>query len=413
MPTLKQLQTYARLLVRTGCALQQGQELMITAPVDAAPFARLVASEAWEAGAKEVILEWTDQPSSRLRYLHAPMSAFETVPDYRRYLLNGAAERGAAFLSLYGDDPDGMAGIDPTRFSAWAKASHRDCKKFYTGMDQGQNVWCIAGVATQAWAKKVFPGLPETEAMEKLWGAILFTARADGPDPAQAWMEHAANFQRRIDLLNAKRFDALHYSAANGTNLTVGLNKDHIWSGGGMQTVDGKSFFPNMPTEEIFTSPDCTRADGIAHAALPLHYQGGMIEDFWVRFEHGTVVDFGARTGLDRLQSILETDEGAKRLGEVALVPHDSPIANTGILFYSTLYDENAACHLALGRGFSNCITGGQEMDETALQEHHVNYSATHVDFMIGTADLNIIGQGADGTEAPIFQHGKWCGAFV
>lgn len=407
------LQNYARLIIRTGCALKPGQEVLLTAPVDAAPFARMVVAQAWEAGAGAVTMEWTDDTVSRLKYLHAPQSAFEKVPDWLALQRNGVALRGGVILSLEGEDPDGMAGIDPARFTAWARAVHRDCKAFYDGMDLGRNVWCIAGAATPRWAKKVFPNVSEDEAMEKLWRAILSTARADGPDPAQAWQDHSAAFQKRVERLNARQFDSLHYTAANGTDFTVGLNKNHVWAGGGAETVDGVRFFPNMPTEEIFTSPDRDRADGVVHSALPLSYRGGLIEDFWVRFEKGAAVDCGAGQGLDLLQSILAVDEGARHLGEVALVPHASPIAQAGILFYSTLYDENAACHLALGKGFPECVEGGLEMDEEALKDHHINLSATHVDFMVGTADLNITGILPDGTEVPVFRDGSWAGEFV
>lgn len=407
------LQNYAQLLINTGCALKKGQELLLTAPVEAAPFARMVVQAAWAAGAGAVTVEWTDDTVNRLHYLNAPMSAFETVPAWKALQRNGAAERGAAILSLEGEDPDGMAGIDPARFTAWARAAHRDCRAFYDGMDLGRNVWCIAGAATPAWAKKVFPGLAEQEAVERLWGAILSTARADGPDPAKAWAEHSAAFQRRVELLNAKQFDALRYTAGNGTDFTVGLNKDHVWAGGGAETVDGTWFFPNMPTEEIFTSPDRERADGVVYSALPLNYRGGLIEDFWVKFEKGVAVDCGAKGGLELLKSILDVDEGAKHLGECALVPHDSPIADSGVLFYSTLYDENAACHLALGKGFPECVQGGLDMDEKALAGHHINLSATHVDFMIGTADLNIDGVLPDGTTVPVFRDGNWAGEFM
>lgn len=413
MDLQEKLRGYAKLIIETGCALKKGQAVLLTAPVEAAPFARMVVEAAWNAGAGEVTVEWVDDTVSRLKYLHAPMSAFEAAPGWLALQRNDAAERGAVILSLEGDDPDGMAGIDPARFTAWARAVHRDCKAFYDGMDLGRNVWCIAGAATPAWARKVFPDLPEGEAVEKLWEAILSTARADGPDPAKAWREHSDAFQKRIKLLNARQFDSLHYTAANGTDFTVGLNKGHVWAGGGAETVEGVWFFPNMPTEEIFTSPDCERAEGIVYSALPLNYQGGLIEDFWVKFEHGAAVDWGAKTGLDRLGSILDTDEGAKHLGECALVPHASPIAEAGILFYSTLYDENAACHLALGKGFPECVEGGLEMDKKALKAHHVNDSATHVDFMIGTADLNIDGILPDGTAVPVFREGNWAGEFA
>lgn len=408
-----QLQNYARLLIRTGCALKEGQEVLLTAPVEAAAFARMVVEEAWAAGAGAVTVEWTDDVVSRLHYLHAPQSAFEAVPDWKALQRNGAAQRGAVILSLDGEDPDGMAGVDPSRFTAWSRAVHRDCKAFYDGMDLGRNVWCIAGAATPKWAKKVFPSLPEREAVEKLWQAILATARADGADPAGAWKDHSAAFQRRVKLLNARQFDSLRYTAANGTDFTVGLNRNHVWAGGGAETVDGTWFFPNMPTEEIFTTPHRDRAEGVVHSALPLNYNGGLIEDFWIKFEGGKAVDCGAAKGLDLLKSILAVDEGAAHLGEVALVPHASPIAQSGILFYSTLYDENAACHLALGKGFPECVEGGLEMDEEALKAHHVNLSATHVDFMIGTADLNITGILADGTEVPVFREGNWAGEFI
>lgn len=406
------LQKYARLLIRTGCALKPGQELLMVAPVEAAPFARMVVEEAWKAGAGAVTVEWNDDVVSRFDYLYAPQSAFEKVPEWKALQRNGAAKRGAAILSLDGKNPDGMAGVDPSRITALTRATYRDCKDFLDGMDLGRNVWCIAGVATPAWAKKVFPNVSEEQAVEKLWAAILSAARADGPDPAGAWADHSATFQKRVELLNAKQFDALHYTSANGTDFTVGLNKDHIWGGGGAKTIDGTCFFPNMPTEEIFTTPHRERAEGIVYAALPLNYNGGLIEDFWMKFEGGKVVDCGAAKGLELLKSILAVDEGATHLGEVALVPHASPIAESGILFYSTLYDENAACHLALGKGFPECVQGGLEMDEQALAEHHVNHSATHEDFMIGTADLSITGILPDGREIPVFREGNWAGEF-
>ena len=409
----EKLQAFAHLLIHTGCALKQGQTLLMQAPLEAAPFVRMVAEEAWQAGAGEVIIDWEDEITARLRYLHAPMSVFETVPQWRQVLLNGSAREGAAYLFLEGDDPDGMKGIDPARFIARARANRRDCKEFYDGMDLGRNVWCIAGAATPAWAKKVFPGVPEAEAVEKLWDAILSTTRVTGDDPAQNWADHSAALQRRIKLLNEKQFDALHYTNAIGTDFTVGLNPHHIWAGGGAQLVDGTWYFPNMPTEEIFTSPNCDRAQGIVYSALPLSYQGGLIDRFWVKFENGRAVDCGAEQGQDLLQSILDVDEGAHHLGEAALVPHASPIAQSGILFYSTLYDENAACHLALGKGFPECVEGGLEMDEDALIAHKINRSSTHVDFMIGTADLSIDGILADGTAVPVFRDGNWAGEFI
>lgn len=413
MPTETQLRTYAKLLVETGCKLKAGQKILITGSVTVAPFIRLVVEAAWNAGAADVVVNWNDQVTNRLRYLNAPEDSFDTTPVWQQALLNTTAQEGYAYLGIGGDDPTGMAGVDPRRMAASSKATRRDCAPYVNGRIGGKNVWCGAAAATPGWAKKVFPDLPEEEAVEKLWQAILSAARADGPDPAKAWADHYDAIRRRATLLEERQFDALHYTSGLGTDFTVGLNPDHRWGGGGSITQDGVQFFPNMPTEETFTSPDRERADGIVYSSLPLNYQGGLIRNFWIRFEGGVAVEWGAEEGLDRLESILTLDEGSRRLGECALVPYSSPISQSGILFYSTLFDENAACHLALGRSYPETLPGAQSMNEEELLAHHMNVSAAHVDFMIGTADMDITGITKEGEEVPIFRAGEWAGEFA
>lgn len=399
---------YARLLVRKGCNIQQGQELVVEGPVERADFVRLVVKEAYEAGAGHVTVIWGDDAITRLTYENVGLSFFEHTPAWKVAQLNGLAEQGAAFLFLEGSDPKALKGIDPAKPAAAARASNTECKSFRDGMDFGRNVWCIAGVPVASWAQQVFEGMSESEAVYRLWVAILETARADGDNPEADWDAHDATFAKNLRLLNDKKFDRLHYVSQNGTDLTIGLNPDGLWAGGAGVTQDGVRYFPNMPTEEVFTSPDRTRADGIVYSALPLVHDGQIVRDFWLRFEGGKVADYGAAQGADVLKHVIETDESSCRLGECALISKNTPIRQTGILFYDTLYDENASCHLALGMGFPECIEGGFEMTSEELLAHGVNQSHTHVDFMIGSDDMDIWGITADGEEVRLFENGQW-----
>ena len=318
------------------------------------------------------------------------------------------AEDGAAFLFLEGSDPSALKGIDPAKPAAASKARNTECRSFRDGMDFGRNAWCIAGVPVEAWAREVFPDASPSEAVYRLWRLILEVSRADGEDPESAWETHNASFEKTKRYLNSHRFDALRYESSNGTDLTVGLTDGHIWDGGAGRTQSGVTFFPNIPTEEVFTSPDRMRAEGIVYSSMPLVRSGQIVRDFWLRFEGGCVVDYGAEQGREVLRHILETDEGARRLGEVALVSKNTPIRQSDTLFYDTLYDENASCHLALGMGFPECIAGGVSLSKDALLARGVNQSSTHVDFMIGSEDMNIYGVAADGTETPVFVNGQW-----
>ena len=402
----KRIERYARLAVEEGINLQRGQELVISSPVECAPFTRLLAEAAFRRGAGDVTVHWTDETVSRLRYDHLPVEAFQSVPGWIKELNNGSARRGAAHLSISAGNPEAMKGVDPRKPSASIAAAHRECKEFYDALDMGRCQWCILSVPTVAWADKVFPGDPA--AVEHLWDAILKAVRADEEDPAAAWKKHRRSFREKIAWLNAAGFDRMQFQNSLGTDITVGLPAGYRFAGGGDRTVDGVDFFPNMPTEEVFCTPDKNRAEGVVYSALPLNYQGTLIDKFHLRFEGGAVVQAQAETGNDALQALLETDAGARHLGELALIPKQSPLSEMGILFYNTLFDENAACHFALGKGFPECIEGGLSMTEVQLGERGMNDSAAHVDFMFGTADLTVTGFDKTGRPTPVFENGGW-----
>lgn len=409
MANLKpKLERYADLIVRKGVNVKPGQEVVVQAPVDVAAFVRLLVARAYAVGAGHVTVIWNDDAVTRLTYENVDASWFETVPAWQREQLDSLAEAGACFIFVEGADPEALKGIDPAKPAAASKARNTQCVKYRHGMDFNINPWCIAGAPVAAWVRQVYPGVEDEVATYRLWCAILSVARADGDDPEAAWELHNATFEKNLRLLNERHFDRLHYTSANGTDLWVGMTDKHVWEGGSSSTPDGHVFFPNIPTEEVFTSPHCERVDGVVYSALPLVRHGNKIDRFWLRFENGLVVDFDAEVGRDTLASILDTDEGARRLGEVALISKNTPIRETETLFYDTLYDENASCHLALGSGFPECYEGGYAMTQDDLRDLGLNKSGTHVDFMIGADDLDIMGVTADGEEIPVFVNGQW-----
>ena len=403
-----QIERYADLIVRKGVNVQAGQEVVVQAPIETAAFARTLVARAYAAGAGHVTMIWGDDELTRLTYEHVDAAWFETVPEWQRVQLDSLAEAGACFIFVEGADPEALKGIDPAKPAAASKARNTQCAVYRRGLDFNINPWCIAGAPVVAWARHVFPGVADEVAVYRLWCSILSVARADGEDPEAAWELHDATFEKNLRFLNERHFDALHYTSDNGTDLTIGLTDKHVWDGGSTATPAGVEFFPNIPTEEVFTSPDCERVDGIVYSALPLVRHGNKIDRFWLRFENGRVVDYDAEVGRDTLTSILETDEGARRLGEVALISKNTPIRESETLFFDTLYDENASCHLALGMGFAECYEGGADMTPEQLREHGVNKSSTHVDFMIGADDLDIMGITASGEEVPVFVNGQW-----
>ena len=402
------LKNYANLIIKSGCNLKPGQELFLSVSTDCVEFARILTAEAYAQGARHVTVRFGDEKIARLHYENCALEVFENFPEWQALLNNSLARQGAAVLSVISDDPTALVGIDQSKLVANARASHEACKEFYDYIDQGKLVWCIVGAPSPGWAQHVFPDLPVDAAIDELWKAIFAMVRLDTPDPLAAWEGHRASFNDRKRWLNAQHFDSLHYENGLGTDLVVGLNDKGIWQGGGDVTVEGREFFPNMPTEEIFTTPDRMRAEGIVFSSMPLVHYGSLIEDFSITFRQGRAVDCSARVGQDVLEAIFTVDEDAARLGECALVPWTSPIQQSGILFYNTLFDENASCHLAVGQGFPDCLEGGQEMDEEGLKSHGVNKSATHVDFMIGTKDLAITGIKDDGSKVLIFKDGEW-----
>lgn len=401
------IEKYASLLVCEGIDIQPNQELMITAPVEAPEFTRAVVAAAYAAGAGHVTVIWSDDALSRLEYENCPTSYFENVPAWKREQMNGLTKEGAGYLWLDGTDPDGLKGIDQAKVAVARRARNTQCDGWRHGLDFGENAWTIGGVPTQAWASKVFPDLSPREALVRLWEAILDVSRVND-DPVSAWETHDAMLEKNKRIMNDHHFDHLHYTSSNGTDLIVGLTERHLWDGGSMTTRGGVRFFPNIPTEEIFTTPDFRRTQGTVHSALPLVSGGTVVRDFWFTFEDGFVIDYGAAHGVEVLKSIIETDEGAARLGECALISKNTPIRQSGILFYNTIFDENASCHLALGKGFPECYEGGFDMSPTELLGVGVNDSAQHVDFMIGADDLDITGVTADGREVPVFTNGQW-----
>lgn len=402
------LKKYAELIVKQGVNLQKGQELVIDASIECYALVREIAKWAYQVGAKDVIVHYTDETISRLRYEHCPVEHFETVPEYLVALRNQYALRHAAIVTITSTDPEAMKGIDPMKISTWSKAVHQQCQTFYDHLDLGIDRWCIVGAPSVAWANKVFPDMSDQEAVNALWQAIFKVTRCDSDDPVEAWNMHRRSFERRVKILNEKKIKSLHYRNHLGTDLVIGMNQDYLFAGGGSYTTDGIYSFPNIPTEEIFTSPCKDDVNGIVYSSMPLNYNGNLVDEFYIKFQNGRIVDYGAKKEYEILKSIIETDEGSHYLGEAALVPYDSPIQNLGILFYNTLFDENASCHLAIGRGFNECIVDGLKMNKDELFARGINQSLTHVDFMIGTKDLSIIATLEDGQEFVVFKDGQF-----
>ena len=400
------LREYAKLLVRCGINVQKGQEVMIYAGLDQPEFVQMVVEEAYKAKAKKVIVEWNYGPLTKLHVRYQSVKTMGTVEEWQKARQQHFCDVLPARLHLASADPDGMKGVNMAKVAKSRQMSYPIMKPYADQRDNKEQ-WCIAAVPGVAWAKKMFPGLSKNQAVEKLWEAILSAARVT-EDPIAAWAEHNANLKARCDYLNSLNIQKLHYTADNGTDLTVGMIPESNWRGGGDENLQGIYFNPNMPTEECFISPKRGEAEGIVHSTLPLSYQGQLIENFWLRFENGKVVETGAEKGAELLQTMVSMDEGAAYLGECALVPQDSPICQSGLLFYNTLFDENASCHLAMGRGFADTIKDFQNKTLAECRELGINDSMIHVDFMIGCDTMNIDATCADGKVVPIFHNGNW-----
>jgi len=405
MPDQAKLRTYAELAVRTGANVQKGQKLTISAPVECAFFVELLAEEAFAAGASDVEVFWNFQKLNRLRYKNVPVEVLTKIPQYLIDQKNDAARKGAALISVSAEDPTVYRDVEPGVLQAYTVAAEKAFKEYYdTVLDDLQ--WTVVSVPSPAWTKAVFPDDPDGE--EKLWEAVFKAVRLDEGDPVARWREHTESIRRHAEELNKRRFVALHYQNNLGTDLTVGLRDTHVWCGGASVSKCGVPFNANMPTEEVFTSPDRGNVNGVLKSSMPLCYNGVLIKDMVLTFRDGGVVSASASEGEETLRRLLDIDEGARRLGEVALVQHSSPISRMGILFYNTLYDENASCHFALGKGFEECVKGGADMTAEEKLAAGVNDSLIHVDFMVGTADMSITGITAEGERVPVFVNGEW-----
>ncbi len=402
------LRKYAKLLVVMGVNIQKGQDLNVYSSVEQASFVSLIVEEAYKAGARKVRVHFYDEAINKLDSLYQSEEALSSVEVYEKAELDYRVEHLPARLYITSDDPDGMKGIDQKKM-AKVRRTRYPILKPYLDKVENKEQWCIAGASSYAWAKKIFPDLTPAKAKEKLWEAILYTSRVTEGDPIENWKEHNKNLSSRCDYLNSLHLKELHYKSSNGTSLKVGLIDDCLFEGGKEKTLGSNIIFnPNIPSEECFSSPKRGMAEGIVYATKPLSYQGELIEDFSVRFENGSVVEVKAKKGEELLRKMVSMDEGASYLGEVALIPYNSPINNTGILFYETLFDENASCHLALGAGFTNLIKDYEKYTLEELKAKGINDSMIHVDFMIGSKDMNIVGITKENKEVQIFKDGEW-----
>ncbi|MBP2644946.1 MAG: peptidase aminopeptidase [Firmicutes bacterium] len=405
---IRVLEKYARLIVKTGVNLQAGQPLVIVSPIECSTFARLLAQTAYKEGAGDVTVHWKDELLAKIKFLHAPEAVFETYPEWEKQLYNGSVKAGAAFISIAASDPENLKEVNADRVAKAQKTASMALKEYREKLMSNQNTWCVVSIPTTAWAKKVFPGVQDEEAVAKLWEAILRTVRVYEGDPVAAWDKHKSSLKEKMEFLNAHKFVSLHYKNSLGTDITVELPERHIWLGGSEYTPDKVEFIANMPTEEVFTLPRKNGVNGIVVSSKPLNYNGNLIENFSLTFKEGKVVEYKAEKGYEVLKNLLAADEGAMYLGEVALVPFDSPISNTNILFYNTLFDENASCHFALGKAYPVCLEGSEAMDANSLLAAGVNESLVHEDFMVGTADLEIVGTMADGKKVLVFKNGNF-----
>ncbi|HWX38309.1 MAG TPA: aminopeptidase [Candidatus Sulfotelmatobacter sp.] len=401
------LDRLAEIAVRAGLGLAPGQELVMTATLDAAPLARRITEHAYKAGASLVTTLFTDEQSSLLRFRYGADASFDAAPSWLFNAIAQAFRSGAARLAITGNDPSLLSREDPEKVARVNRATSKAYRPAMELIVRHDINWTIVACATPAWAAAVFPDLPQDAAVAKLWDAILAASRADRPDAVDAWKAHDAILHARAARLNEKRYAALHFRGP-GTDLRVGLADNHLWLGGGTTAGNGRYCIPNMPTEEIFTTPHKDRVDGQVTSTKPLSYQGTMIEGISVRFEGGKIVDTQAARGEQVLQRMIETDEGARRLGEVSLVPHSSPIASSGLLFMNTLFDENAACHIALGQAYSSCLKDGDSLSPEQLAAHGANSSLIHVDWMIGSNRIDVDGINAKGDAEPVMRSGEF-----
>ena len=401
------LRKYAKLIARVGVKIRKGQDVVIQAELDQPEFVEMLTDECYKAGARKVTVEWSHQPLQKYHVRHRSLKTLSTLDDWEVAKLEHYADTLPCRIYLISEDPDGLCGINQEKNAKALQARYKVIKPIRDKMENKYQ-WCIAAVPGVKWAKKVFPGERASRAVELLWEAILKTSRVD-EDPEEAWRKHNEDLARRCEYLNSLGIESLEYKSSNGTDLKVGMIPDALFCGGGEYALGSGNYFnPNIPSEEVFTTPKRGEAEGIVYSTKPLSYRGELIEDFSIRFEGGRAVEVKAKRGEELLKQMISMDEGAAYLGECALVPYDSPIRNSGILFYNTLFDENAACHLALGMGFSNCLKDYEKYTRDECRAKGINDSQIHEDFMIGSEDLSITAHTRDGRDVPIFRDGNW-----
>lgn len=402
------LKKYARLIAETGVNVQDNHTVVLQISVDQAPLARLITEEAYRLGAAEVIVQWSDETIQREFLAHAATDRIENVPQYKIDQTDDWIAKGASRISVVSSNPDALAGVDAQRVAAFQAANGKALVNLRKATQANKVSWTVVAAASEGWAAKVFPELATSEEqVDALWNEIFKTTRIYEENPVIAWDIHDKKLQEKAAELNEQQFTALHYTAP-GTDLTIGLPKNHLWEGAGSYNARGEEFMANMPTEEVFTAPDSRRVDGYVSSTKPLSYAGTIISGMKFTFKDGKVVDFSAEQGEEALKNLLAIDEGAKHLGEVALVPDPSPISQSGLIFYNTLFDENASNHLAFGSAYAFNLQGGTEMSEEELAKAGLNRSQTHVDFMVGSDKMNIDGIKEDGTIVPVFRNGDW-----
>ena len=398
---------YAELVVRSGVNIQKGQRLQITSEIECADFARLCADAAYDAGCREVLFRWRDDELTRMKYLKAADEVFDSVDQWDIDRANGLVDEGCAFITIYAEDPECLKGVDPERIRRAQISSGKALEHYREMMMSSACPWTVCSVPSKAWSRAVFPQLSEEEAVARMWEEILACCRIDGGDAVQNWQNHIDELKKHVDILNEYNFRTLRYRNSAGTDVTVDLPEGHYWEGGSEKSGTGVIFSPNLPTEEVFTLPDRNSMNGTIVSTKPLSHNGTVIEGIVFKVENGKIVEAHADKGEDILKDAISVDEGASYFGEVALVPYDSPISNSGVLFFNTLFDENASCHFAFGEAYP-MIKGSENMSRDELEAHGVNVSMTHVDFMVGSEDLEITGITHDGEEIAVFRNGNF-----
>ena len=400
------MKEYADLLVRIGLNVQKGQQVNIFCPVDCAELARACTKACYDAGASEVVVMWNDDQVNRMKYLYADDEVFTRIPAWTKAFYESALEKKCPHMAIVGDDPESMKGVDPERIQRWRQTTGKAFEAYFKAQTNNEFQWLVAACPTKPWADMVFPNAEDP--VKELWDAVYAAVRVTGDGKAvERWAAHTKEQKVYVDKLNKYAFTTLHYKNSLGTDLTVGLPENHFWSGASEIAANGVEFIANLPTEEIFTLPHMNKVNGRVYASKPLAMNGNLIDGFWMELKDGKIIALHAEVGEEYLRKSVTLDEGSSYFGEVALVPYDSPISNTGILFYETLFDENAACHFAFGEAYP-CIHGADKLSSEEQKALGINQSINHVDFMVGTADLEIIGITADGTEIKVFERGNF-----